>query len=958
MSTQTKTRKKRFFGLILLLSLFFSVRESLVTSAETGSSASLVINEFVADNETGLTDEDGEHADWIELYNQSSSPINLAGWALTDAADNPTKWTFPDFTLGGRQYLVVFASGKNRQGGPTGAALHTNFKLKQEGEFLGLYHVLEDRFVDELVPQYPPQFRDRAYGRYGANLAYSFLARPTPGGPNDQPQVWAGTVAPVEFSAERGFYEGQFKLRLTTSTPEATIRYTADGSEPTETNGQLYTEPVVVESTAVIRAAAFKPGFLPSGSSTRSYLFLQDVLAQPSNPPGFPHSWGAQLTTAPGYTTAAPAPADYGMDPHVVNDPRYRDSLKDDLQSLPTLSVVMAPASFADLYSHPGDEETEWEQPVSLEFIYPDSQQDFQINAGLKLRGDFTAKPSFRLLFKHEYGPTKLDYPLFPDSPVKEFDSLLLRAASLADVREGWLRASQNAMSGLSPHNIFVHLYLNGLYWGVYNVVERPDTSFMSTYGGGEKEEWFLADQAGPLDHEEGSAADPLPYLFTVLSYNDAFDGGDQLSQVYTTTASYLDPAQFSDFMILNWYAESMHWPRPNWRFAVQRQDSPGRGKFLVWDEAVSEPAETALSSGAEVTPVSGVEQALLKVLLQNPDFKMQLADRMYRHLFNDGALSPAQAQARWRQQSQPLARAIVAELARWGNARPDVPTQEEWGQAQAEVAQRMAGAAEQLVVMARGAGYYPKVDPPLFSHAGGLVEPGFTLTLSLPQPAPGATIYYTTDSSDPRMPVTGEVGPTAVAYHSPVALTANTVVKARVWDGREWSALNQASFSVVAQDNGLRLTEIMYNPSEGDDLEFIELKNTGKTELSLAGVSVVEGVYFNFPPDTPPLGPGQFAVLVSNPTAFAEHYPNVPVSGVYEGHLSNKGEKITLVDAAGETLIEVEYNDEYGWPVSADGRGDSLRLINEAGNPSDSLNWRASTYPGGSPGADEPGVS
>jgi hypothetical protein len=145
-----------------------------------------------------------------------------------------------------------------------------------------------------------------------------------------------------------------------------------------------------------------------------------------------------------------------------------------------------------------------------------------------------------------------------------------------------------------------------------------------------------------------------------------------------------------------------------------------------------------------------------------------------------------------------------------------------------------------------------------------------------------------------------------------------------------------------------------MYNPVGGDDYEFVELRNMGSSTLNLANFSLDDGIRFRFPPNTPPLGPDENAVLVSNPALFAERYPDVAISGVYEGHLSNKGEKILLKDASGQVMIEVAYNDEYGWPVSADGRGDSLTLIDETGHPSDPKNWRASINLNGSPGATE----
>jgi hypothetical protein len=273
-----------------------------------------------------------------------------------------------------------------------------------------------------------------------------------------------------------------------------------------------------------------------------------------------------------------------------------------------------------------------------------------------------------------------------------------------------------------------------------------------------------------------------------------------------------------------------------------------------------------------------------------------------------------------------------------------------------------------------------------VFNHEEGLVEAGFALTMtpSAPDFCQNCRIYYTTDGSDPRLPVTGDVIPTALIYEGPIVLTSSTHIKARVWSSEPsmqlslaektpsssmgtagqgilteaqpaWSALHEAVFNVVEHDHKLHLTEVMYNPLEGDDYEFIELKNTSNSEVSLANLTLEEGVRFTFPPSTPPLAPGEFAVLVSNPTAFAERYPGIAIRGVYEGHLSNKGEEIILKDSEGRPLVTLSYNDEYGWPISADGRGDSLVLVKPDGDVNNPRSWRASINLYGSPGADEP---
>jgi hypothetical protein len=132
-------------------------------------------------------------------------------------------------------------------------------------------------------------------------------------------------------------------------------------------------------------------------------------------------------------------------------------------------------------------------------------------------------------------------------------------------------------------------------------------------------------------------------------------------------------------------------------------------------------------------------------------------------------------------------------------------------------------------------------------------------------------------------------------------------------------------------------------------------LKNIGNVDLNLANMYFDEGITFSFPPVTAPLSPGEFVVLVRNATAFSERYPGIPVRGTYRGSLSNTGEKITLKDPEGHVVVSVDYDDENGWPISTDGRGDSLVLKALDGNPDNPRNWLASALLNGSPGADEP---
>jgi hypothetical protein len=209
-----------------------------------------------------------------------------------------------------------------------------------------------------------------------------------------------------------------------------------------------------------------------------------------------------------------------------------------------------------------------------------------------------------------------------------------------------------------------------------------------------------------------------------------------------------------------------------------------------------------------------------------------------------------------------------------------------------------------------------------------------------------------------------GDVSPKAQAYIGPLSLGRSAQIKARVLSGGTWSALTEATFYVIQNFTELLITEIMYHPPgttnlDGDEFEFIELKNVASTDLELSGVRFTNGIGFAFPVGAF-IAPGKFVVLVSNPTAFTNKYPGVRVDGVYTNRLSNGGETVTVVHLTGAPIFSVNYGTRPPWPTAADGAGFSVVPVNPNSNPNpdNPLNWRASFSIGGSPGADDATVN
>jgi len=252
-------------------------------------SAHPVINEFSASNAGVLDDDNGNSTEWIEIFNAGQASVNLAGYSLTDDPNLKTKYVFPSMTLAGGEFLVVFAGD---DADPLqGSDLYTGFGLSSAGENVGFYDPAGN-LVTEFGTggaDYPAQVTDVSYG-YLYDDAYSvpsYFATPTPGFVNVDPLNGFIDDLPT-VSVDRGFYEQAFNVNVVSQTAGATLVYTTDGSEPSLTNGtQIATAnansfaqaSIPISVTTSLRTASAKTDFFTTGSTTHTYVFLDDVIA-------------------------------------------------------------------------------------------------------------------------------------------------------------------------------------------------------------------------------------------------------------------------------------------------------------------------------------------------------------------------------------------------------------------------------------------------------------------------------------------------------------------------------------------------------------------------------------------------------------------------------------------------------------------------------------------------------
>ena len=715
------------------------------------SSGQLYINELLA------SPVDTEH-DWIEIYNAGSSSIDLQGKYLSDDPDDLTKWQFINsIVIHAKSFLVVIADGFGLED------LHANFRLNSESGSVILTDIDGVRIIHEI--DYNKQYYGVSYGQFpDGSGTFKYFETASPGISNSDP--YDGVIEGLLFGYEHGFYSSPIQVPIVTNVPGATIYYTTDGSTPlTQVQGSTkeYTAAVTVSTTTCIRAVATFPGWKTSEIKTCSYIFLNDVIKQPVLPSGFPANWGHTGT------------GDYEMDPDIVNKSPYNSTIIDDMKSIPTLSLVM---DRDDWFGSDGrgiyiEGELD-ERAVSAEWISPDGEEGFQVNCGVMVVGGSSTrrwksdKLSLRLKFKNEYETSELRYPVFGEDKMDEFNTLVLDARLNNSwhygggseeqrlfaqyTRDQFACDVQNEMGGLAPQGRHVHLYINGLYWGMYHVHERPDEHFASSYLGGLPEHYDV------LKHNNTTVVNGSnqSYLDMFAIADSPLSPAEQFEQI----SQYLDIEDFIDYMLMNFYVGNTDWAHQNWYATHNHTSEDGRWRYHSWDaeHIMKDDDENVTGKDNDGGPTHLHQQ-----LINNPLYKDIFANRVQKHFFGDGVFIPDNIKNIYQNRLDDVYRAVVAESARWGDNQREVPysRDNEW------ITHRNYQLNEYLpfrrdIVLDQfiDKGWYPDGSAPYFqvsnvNFQGGEIRADEALEIK----ADWGQIYYTLNGEDPMQIEAGNNG-------------------------------------------------------------------------------------------------------------------------------------------------------------------------------------------------------
>lgn len=707
----------------------------------------------------------------------------------------------------------------------------------------------------------------------GTTQAY-FFTKATPGSLNSTPTS-LGFLEDTKFSVKRGVYSAPISLHITCATPGSTIRYTLDGSEPGETNGTAVPAPdanspadatLSISTTTVIRAAAFKTGYTPSNVDTNSYLFFGDVIQQSNNPINWP---------APGNAINGQQ-SDYAMDPNIVNNASPTiggpDKVIASLNSLPSVCLSLPVSSLMDattgIYVNAYQDGFAWERPASLEMINDPNTEErgFQVRCGLRIRGGYSRseqnpKHGFRIFFRSDYGAGKLNYPIFAgdDFAATEFDKFDLNCAqnyswsfegSNANLflRDQWVNDAQLAMGAPSQHNRYIHLFINGLYWGVYGIQERPEADFAASYRGGSKTDYdVVKSEAGPytINPTDGDLnawqdmwnksracyfinkdLDPITHAdhtYTVAEKNAAYfkmigRAADGITP--TSDPILLGENELIDYMLLAFLSGNTDAPlsaflennRPNNFFAL-RDRRGGSGFFYVAHDSehtFDAPSAAADRTGPFNDPITGTwndftvsnAQFTHQDLAANKEYQMRFADRVFKHLVDSkGVLTAAANQARLAKRAAQLEVGMVGESARWGDSRTTpARTLVDWTTTKNNLLNNYFPSRNNtLLSQLRADGLYPSVNPPVMVPNGGMISSSTQVGMT----SGAGTVYFTVNGADPRM-VGGAVNPSAQVYIGGNPTTVTLIDTGADWKFRDdgvdlGTAWKEASYADAA---------------------------------------------------------------------------------------------------------------------------------------------------------------
>ena len=887
---------KNYYKPVVLLLLLIAINSSIFAQG-------LYVNEFMASNSATITDPDfNNYADWVEIYNSGPSSVNLKDYYITDNLSQPQKFKIQnDLIVEAGGYVLIWADDAN-----TGN--HANFKLSADGESIGLFDP-SVQLIDTLT--YGLQQTDVSMGRFpnGTNNWFKFTPA-TPGFVNLESGIFNILSVP-SISTQSGFYSSSINVSASHSLQNVIIRYTSDGTPPTSSS-DIYSIPLQIDSTTVIRFRAFKDGYTPSLTETRTYFINE--------------------------TTDLPVFS-------LVTDPANFFSDTSGIYVIGTNGII------GNCSTAPRNWNQDWERPVSLEFFEFDKSLAFRVNTGVKIFGGCSRlypEKSLGFYFRGEYGDDKLHYRLFNDIPVYEYNNFILRSSGQdwwrTMFRDGMVQTliEQGMKLDYQDYRPSI-LFINGDYWGIHNIREKFNEHYVFYHHGVNKDNLDIIEIAKGVSGNNGD----------LVAYNEMinFLSTQNMSypQNYEYIKSIVDIDEYIDYQIAQIYAANGDWPGSNMKLWRERV-AGSKWRWMIYDLdftfggnaqglATTNTLAQATATNGPDWPNPPWSTLMLRKLLDNPDFKNEFIQRFAAHV--NTTFEPNHVLA------------VIDSLA--GNIASEIPRHKErWPQSIS-----FGDSWQELVDIMRNFAIDRPANTRIHFYSKFGISGSSSLVITRNNPEWGRIFTNTVEIKNS--------GSTNIFYKDiPIHIKALPMPGYRFvqWQGISNSTspeifvvLNSNStLTAVFEPAELTVTsivinEINYKSSAVFDTEdWIEFYNPDAAAVDISGWKFVDediANQFTFPAGTV-LGADDYLVLCRDTVKFKLLHPNQnKVLGNINFGLSSDGDHIMLKDNFGNLVDEVTYSSGGLWTSLPNGNGPTLSLVNPQLDNSLAESWKASGFSG-----------